>query len=120
MRHRTAIITAVISSVFVVTVAGAATNDFPSAVLSLPKSDSAGRLESSLLPNTGSTNTSVIVTPAIVLQSTTTTNYTMRILKPNEGTNYCLQVVRPAEGTNYCLRVIRPTEGTNYGIQIFH
>lgn len=100
MRHHTAIITAVIFGVIVGTVAGAATNDFPSAVLSLPKSDSTGRLDSSLLPGVGRTNT-----PAIVLQGTTTQKYSMRILKPSQGTNYCLRVVRPAEGTNYVIQI---------------
>jgi hypothetical protein len=115
MRHQAAIITTFIFGVIVGTVAGAATNDFSSAVLSLPKSDTASWLDSSLPPIAGRTNT-----PAIVLHDKATTNYTMQILTPSEGTNYCLRVVRPAEGTNYCLRVIRPTEGTNYGIQIFH
>jgi len=101
MKHRTAIITAVISGVIVGTVAGAATNDFPSAVLSLPKSDSVGRLDSSLLPSAGRTNT-----PAIVLQGTATTKYSMQILKPSQGTNYCLRVVRPAEGTNYVIQML--------------
>jgi hypothetical protein len=100
MRHHAAIITTFILGVIVGTVAGAATNDFPSAVLSLPKSDSAGRLDSSLLPSAGHTNT-----PAIVLQGTATPNYSMRILKPNPGTNYCLRVVRPAEGTNYVIHI---------------
>jgi hypothetical protein len=107
MRHHVAIITMFILGVIVGTVAGAATNDFPSAVLSLPKSDSAGWFDSSLLPSTGRTNAPVIVTPAIVSQGTATTNYTMRILKPNAGTNYCLRVVRPAEGTNYVIQIFR-------------
>jgi hypothetical protein len=102
MRHHAAIITTFVLGIIVGSVAEAATNDFPSAVLALPKSDSTFRLDSSLLPSVGRTSP-----PAVVLQGTATTNYSMQILKPSQGTNYCLRVVKPAEGTNYVIQIFR-------------
>jgi hypothetical protein len=100
MRHPTAIITAVIFGVIVGTVARAATNDFPSVVLSPPKSDGLGKLDSSLHSDTAGTNAPVIAGR----RDGTVLTYPMEVLKPSQGTNYCMRVTKPQEGKNYVIQ----------------
>jgi len=107
MRLPTSIIIIIIIGFIVGTDVRAATNDLPSAVLTLPKSDSTSRMDSILIPGIGQTNT-----PGIALHVKGTNIYTMQILKPNPDAKFCLQIAKPAEGTNYVIA----EKGTNYGI----